>query len=265
VAYFRVELKAWIPYERVVDPEQPLRQTWLNLWLDEQDPLREVDPFGTFRDGPTMVLDYSSRYHGDNHVPYAPQSAPFTSASANHRVCRWCEFDWDDAVISNFTPAQGNADSPSDQDTVYGTSELFETKDYELRGVEHVESPVTSKTAVNHTEATGEGQQFCLRIYSSNPLTLSPAYFVPSISATLLGHFIPGPSGPLIIGVECNHFPSFGMRVQRDGVDIYSDFNTPLNDATQNVWSELGVRGAINLFAGLTIPCVPQLFLLDLP
>lgn len=74
--HYMWEIKAWIPFAQIPDPEEPLQEMRFRLGRSGDE-----------------VSDYHSQYRGDAHAGYAG------SARVIHRV----EFDWDGQAIANFS------------------------------------------------------------------------------------------------------------------------------------------------------------------
>lgn len=199
--HYRVEFKAWIPFDHVVDPYQP-------------NPLLFVDPqfqglLHTLLPGcspfpPTRTLlptQVETTFRGDSHF----------QVPGSFRVHLVAEFDWDPATrtMSNFTL--------SPDATNYGTTHL----DYTFSSVVPPFPPVatcsaagTATTSTLGSKAFG-GSGFLLRYSSSNPL-VSPQFAVPAIDGRLLGNF--DAHSDLHLAFSTDGFPSHGVEVTRDGV-----------------------------------------------
>ena len=220
-AHYRLELKAWIPFAQIVDPEQPFSGAFL-----------DIPPFGGVADScfsPPFLDQFAtevvSTYHGDGHPGYA----------GSYRVLVAAEFDWDGHQITNWK-GPGALGYP-----IYGTTKRL--LDYFWPGHHH-QCVADSATATQAVVATHTGNNFDLEIHSSNPL-VHPA---PDIDSVLNGYI--APDGSIHFDATTDEFPSHGFRVLRNGQELGTAI---LNDAScigaKNV---LGLSGAIKLFEGLT-------------
>ncbi len=191
-SHYRIELKAWIPHDKVVDPEEPIRK---GNYLDTLS-------LPTSLVGLNYV--YSSRYHGDNHAAY----------SGDYRVLSSVEFDYDGTSISGFKHIGTYGESIRYWDAEV---KLLGRSVYKTTGDER-------KTASAATSGSPLGKGFSMGIASANPLTIFPA---PDINSNLDGSF--DSSGQLSLNYKTDLFPSHGVQVQKDGVLIHTSI---VNDAS---------------------------------
>lgn len=87
VTHFTVEVKAWIPHARVVDPELFIDGTpyLVASAIEDNCPNLSLSPLQI------PVTRVKSRYRGDSHVPYP----------GGWRLLETFDFDWDGATIQN--------------------------------------------------------------------------------------------------------------------------------------------------------------------
>jgi hypothetical protein len=191
-SHYRIELKAWIPHNKVVDPEEPIRK---GNYLDTLSlPSSLVG----------LNYVYSSRYHGDNHASY----------TGDYRVLSSVEFDYDGTSISGFKHIGTYGESIRYWDAEV---KLLGRSVYKTTGDER-------KTASAATSGSPLGNGFSMGIASANPLTIFPA---PDINSNLDGSF--DSSGQLSLNYKTDLFPSHGVQVQKDGVLIHTSI---VNDAS---------------------------------
>jgi hypothetical protein len=201
--HYTVEICAWIPHARVVDPEEPLR---VSDWLDT---ISDLVP-------PTLAnpnYEFESHYRGDNHVGYNVDKV---------RVWARIDFDWDGSTISGVRVTGDTGDSHRDWskrlevETLggYGPSWVIS----EDSGTE------TGKAAAGESGA-GSGAQFSIAFSSKNPLVLT---WAPAINSNLTGTI--GADGGLDIDFKTDFFPSHGIQVSRNGVMVHQEMVRDASD-----------------------------------
>jgi hypothetical protein len=197
--HYRVEIKAWIPHRRVVDPEEPAR---MSDWAQSAS---DVVPWSPIR----PRYEYHSYYRGDDHTGYA----------GSYRVHSAVEFDWDGSGISNLDHAGDAGASHRDWDArAYLDYTLGETDVYTTSGSESA-------------TATGDwaGRQlsdrtFSLSFASPNPLVMT---WAPDIDSEVDGTF--DSSGQLNLSYATDRFTSHGISVTKNGSVALRDI---VNDAS---------------------------------
>ena len=181
-SHFRIELKAWIPHPRVVDPEQM--------------PSDIID--GIVRAMPMPVRGESeAHFRGDNHTGYA----------GSYRVMSVVEFDWDGSHIT------GLAQSGS-----YGASH----RDWTVRllALGYEVSRRTGTDTATATSATSGGAAgtagFSMGMSSANPLV---RIWAPTIDSELTGTLS---GSTMSLSYTTDLFPSHGIKVTKNGRQLYN-------------------------------------------
>lgn len=217
--HYKIEIKAWIPHSKVVDPEEPMRAS---DWLETAENIFDALP------GPAIAdpeYEFHSSYRGDNHADYG----------GSFRVLSVIEFDWDGKSISNVTGAGDYGATHRDWNSKAWVETLF--GDIPLGNW----SGSDSERATQATSRTGSGNSFSLGISSANPLVLT---WAPNINANLTGTI--GPDGALSLSYSTDLFPSHGIKVSRNGKVVH---NAITKDASGV--NALGPVGALNVGARL--------------
>jgi hypothetical protein len=188
LTHYRFEIKAWIPFAHVPDPEEVLHEAAFRL----DHPAESVD-------------DYHSEYRGDAHAGYA----------GSLRVFQVADFDWDGSRITNVTfPAVPH----------FGTSH----RDFSATLRSMFGFPATTRvvfdteTATTDHAVTGSqpsGQEVDLGMASPNPLTIFPA---PDIDADYSFFISQDTFGIETVTVRwtTDFMPNHGFRVIRNGVVV---------------------------------------------
>lgn len=225
---YEVELKAWIPFAKVVDPEEPAR---VSDWLDTISSIAGAAADLLPGINAKLKYEYHSYYRGDGHTGYA----------GGYRVLSKATFDFDGHKITKFKHIGS-----------YGTSH----RDYNYRawlelsaGIgpfrkslgsktiasgSHTQSATaTHATSGSATSATG----FSLGMSSANPLVLT---WAPTIDSDMTGTL--DPSGHMNLHFNTDLFPSHGIHVTRDGATIKSQV---VNDPSGI--NPLGPIGAVDI------------------
>ena len=219
--HYVVEIRAWIPHDRVVDPEEPAR---VSDWLD------------TLTDNPLNTglanfnYEFSSHYRGDNHTGY----------NGSVRVYARVEFDWDGTTISGVNVRSDTGETHRDWTAKYEVNTLFGFgPDINLSS----DSGSEKDKAPSGASGGGSGNSFHIAFSSANPLVLTAA---PAINSNLTGTI--NANGALSLDFSTDLFPSHGIQVTRDGQVIHKEV---VNDAS-GVLGE-GAIGAALIGAGLTM------------
>ncbi|MBM9506050.1 PKD domain-containing protein [Actinacidiphila acididurans] len=220
VEHYRVEIRAWIPQPRVVDPVHPLDQALVGNTPDSWSACGH-------RSGPMIQ---SSTFRGDDH-------RTFDSGSGSFRGRVWAEFDWDGTSIT----ALRKATSPAG---MYGATH----RDFTIRTPHATIHCTRVATATKSATATQETtKRVHLDLHTSNPLVdIIPKYGpAPAIDSDLLVTF--AKPTELSVSGTTDLFPSHGFRIWRNGKVLYT---RTTNQAA--CVDALGPVGAYNLFTRLT-------------
>lgn len=196
---YRVEIKAWIPHPKVVDPEEPARMS------DWAQTASDILPWSPVR----PRYDYHSYYRGDDHMGYA----------GSYRVRSAVEFDWDGSRITNLDHAGDAGASHRDWDArAYLDYTLGETDLYKTSGNE-------SATASGNWAGRQSGDRtFSVSFASPNPLVMT---WAPDIDSEVDGTF--DSSGQLNLNYATDRFPSHGISVTKNGSSVHREV---INDAS---------------------------------
>lgn len=209
--HFRIELKAWIPHNKVVDPEAPAHLTALSL----RNPL-------------SYILNHQSYYRGDGHANYG----------GSFRVLSVVEFDWNGSNISNLTHGDDYGTTHRDYAYTIIPTIIGSGSGRRITGIESA----TATSATNGSRVLGTS--FELGIASANPVVMGPA---PNIDSDVIGTFIsPGTSPKLSLNFNTDGFPSHGIKVVKNGTVLDTRI---VNDAS--TLSGLGISGLTVISAGL--------------
>ena len=191
--HYTVEICAWIPHSRVVDPEEQLRSS---DWLDT---ITDLTP--TLLAAPNY--EYDSHYRGDNHVGYDVSKV---------RVWARIDFDWDGSTISGVKVTGDTGathrdwTSSLDVETLGGFGPTMAvSKD---SGTETGKAPAGARGAAS-------GKTFKISFSSANPLVMT---WAPAINSTLTGTI--DSTGGLDIDFSTDLFPSHGIQVERNGATV---------------------------------------------
>ncbi len=220
---YKIELKAWIPHHRVVDPEEPARASdWLDSYTDVVGTIIKNLPMFPLVSPPRPEYEFQSRYHGDNHKGY----------DGSHRVINTVTFSFDGSTITGFSKS-GNCGATHR----YWSWQLWIAFAGRKWG-KKTKSGKASKTATPNVTARKTGaRSFTMSFAASNPLIMGPA---PDIDSTLNGVF--DASGALHLSYQTDLFPSHGVRVYKGGTVAKTRV---INDASSV--NALGVVGAANV------------------
>lgn len=215
---YKIELKAWIPKDHVVDPTNPLPMPY-DLVVR---PGCYTPPTALERAG-TMV---TTQFRGDGHTGY----------DGTYRVRPWVSFAWNGYHISNFN----KSDDPSD----YGTTHL----DWTYKIGDTVSARCTTEgTATTATIGSQVGENaFELAIESPNPMVIG----APDIDSHVTGQI--DSSDAIHFKYLTDLFPSHGVQVYRNNELLATEIvNDPscLSDSLM-----LSPVGALVVLAGLTSP-----------
>ncbi|MEL6867191.1 MAG: DUF4157 domain-containing protein, partial [Bacteroidota bacterium] len=188
--HFRIELKAWIPHRKVVDPEETVRASnILDLWI------------GSI---PSPIdMEFESFYRGDNHNNYV----------GSYRVLSVAEFDWDGSNISGFS--QSGTYGATHRDYSY---EVFIDNVWPIPNVSlYTTTGTETDTATSATNGSKlSSNSFDLGLASANPLVMT---WAPDIDSDLTGTInTSGSAGPVLsLDYMTDGFPSHGIRVSKNG------------------------------------------------
>ena len=241
IARYAIELKAWIPTPRVVDPVLPLEgipYAAVPKWIRDQRPCTTPDTplpsqaaFLAFRERSFVT----SWYRGDNHREY----------DGIFRTRPVAKFEWDGERVSAFEV------SPESEN--YNAT--FQETRYSVLWPKGAEITCTQTALQNHSTFGGPTTHdgFELGLESHNPLAprLPGDYDVsPAIDSIIKGH-LKG-AGDLQIEYQTDLFPSHGVRVLRDGV---VQATHTVNDLSCLKDSDtLGPEAIVLLATGLSLP-----------
>jgi len=211
IHHYRVELKAWIPYDHVVDPFTPFEPTQY-IVAKFTEPVCHVASFFS-----QLLTNVISLYRGDgqSHTGYA----------GGFRVLSSLEFDWDGSRIANFHEAAGPH---------YGTTH----RDINQNGPDGAYSCTEQKTATSDVRVQQTGSaSFAMSIDSKNPIP--PQSVTPAIDSTLTGSF--QADGGLALKWQSDLFPSHGFYVEEDGKPAL----TAVTNNPAGCMSEADTRGPL--------------------
>jgi hypothetical protein len=228
LVHVTVEFKAWIPFDYVVDPLDPISVGFPSMFLP----------------GPsTCPHDFGPRgvrykaYRGDGHVSYP----------GSYRLFETVSFDYDpgDEDNGDLTDITSNLAA--------GATHLDEVYQYGNRGL-HACNLVT-KTATKVGTVTLQGSAadatgIILDIASSVPTQAGAPEVNGTIHIFSVLPFDGADSGPdgIDISYVTDLFPSYGVKVDFDGQTVGQPV---INDASC-IKPVTGPRGALNLARGLT-------------
>ena len=194
--HYTVEICAWIPHARVVDPEEPARAS---DWLDTISDLV-----------PTVIAspnyEFESHYRGDNHVGYDVNKV---------RVWARIDFDWDGSAISGVSVTGDTGNSHRDW------SRYLEIKTLGGFGPSMVvakDSGTETGKAAAGERGSGSGVKFGISFSSANPLVMT---WAPDINSNLSGKI--DSKGGLDIEFSTDFFPSHGIQVSRNGAVVHQE------------------------------------------
>jgi hypothetical protein len=190
LVHYRFEIKAWIPFGQVADPEEVLHDL----------AFRATQPWNV------AVDSYASQYRGDAHPTYPGSFRVFTAV----------EFNWDGSRMVN-------VQFPADE-THFGESHRdWAAEVHDIGGLASPPRAVrgTDAATTDHqvTGSVNGSQEVDLGMSSPNPLTIAPA---PNIDADYSLFISQDPS---TMGIETltvrwttDFMPNHGFRVLRNGV-----------------------------------------------
>jgi len=225
VRSYVIELKAWIPHEKVVDPEEQVRVTdWLDTLTDVANTAIKAFPLAV-----TLEYEFESHYRGDNHAGY----------KGSYRVLATLQFDWDGHAISGVKSSGDYGETHRDWKAEAWIEALRKklTTIFSSGGSE-------KDRAKSKTWGKAKGNSFELGFSSGNPVVMVQA-LCPNIDSVITGTI--APNGDLTIKYKTDMFPSHGLKVSINGVP---DAVYVLNDASGVV--ALGPAGITVITVGLT-------------
>lgn len=198
---YDVELRAWIPHNKVVDPKMPLERPYdanAIAWDGGY-----CHPHAFWTQGPYAVEGW---FKGDGHTEY----------EGAFRVKSGLSFRWDGSSITNVVQGTSN----------FGTTERM--RHYKAIGSDHT-CVLTAKTATTQSDPSASGTTFRLHYSSENPVTASDGansgqYATPAIDGHVDGLFLS--DGRLQLTYQTDEFPSHGLRVARNGAEVLRIYST---------------------------------------
>jgi hypothetical protein len=194
--HYSIEIRAWIPHARVVDPEEPMR---LSDWADSVADL--VPNVGLAN----LNYEFESHYRGDGHTGY----------DGSVRVFARVDFDWDGTSISGLSITGDTGYTHRDWTASLEVETLFGMgPDITLAST----SGSDSRKAAPGATGSGRGTSFNIAFASANPLVMTVA---PAINSSLTGTI--SASGALDLSFDTDMFPSHGLQVIRDGAVIHKE------------------------------------------
>jgi peptidoglycan hydrolase-like protein with peptidoglycan-binding domain len=224
-SHYRLEMKAWIPHAKVVDPEAPSGATAL-LGLSprklEQRMLASM-PFGS------QATGYQSYYRGDNHAGY----------DGGWRVMQVVEFDWDGQRVSNVVLPDMPHFGTSHRDV---SMRYFDVRALDSRWIDDTDEDTANRAVTG--AATGQ-QEVSIGIHSPNPLTMAPS---PDIDADVSVFVSSDPTfgtEDVTLRWSTDLMPSHAFRIVRNGVEIAEQITNDISamDATgPTAAAEIAIR-----------------------
>lgn len=194
--HYMVEICAWIPHARVVDPEEPARAS---DWLDT---ISDILP-GVIA---SPNYEFESHYRGDNHVGYNVNKV---------RVWARIDFDWDGSQISGVSVTGDTGHSHRDWSRRLEVSTLL---GYGPSLVLAEEKGTETGKAAPGMSGAGSGTRFSIAFSSANPLVMT---WAPDINSNLTGTI--DANGGLDIDFSTDLFPSHGIQVSRNGAIVHQE------------------------------------------
>jgi hypothetical protein len=194
--HYTVEICAWIPHARVVDPEEPARAS---DWLDTVSDLM-----------PTLIAspnyEFESHYRGDDHVGYDVSKV---------RVWARIDFDWDGSALSGVKVTGDTGASHRDWSRHL---EIQTLGGFGPSVVVAKDSGTETAKAAAGESGSGSGAKFNIAFSSANPLVMT---WAPDINSNLSGTI--DSKGGLDIKFSTDFFPSHGIQVSRDGAVVHQE------------------------------------------
>lgn len=231
---YEVELKAWIPHQKVADPEEPVRiQRLLEIISSLHNTLADlftiVSPPRLYYEYIRLYYEYNSYYRGDGHIGYP----------GSYRALSKASFQWDGHSISGFTHSGHYGTTHRDYDyrvwaeCTVGLGPLRTTL---VRINITSGSGTATATATSATSGSSTNNTFRLGLSSANPLIM---IWAPTIDSILEGRINPG-------GIDQRYqtdlFPSHGFQVKKNGTVIRTEI---VQDASR--FPVLGPRGVATI------------------
>lgn len=213
--HYRIEVRAWIPHPRVVDPVHPVPEPHPHVNSVDSMHACGIVP------GP---LWQSSTFRGDNHRGF----------DGGYRGREWVEFTWDGTTISAVKTTR-------DPVQLYGVSH----RDFVIDPIPGAAKKCTeAKRPTEAAAVTRDGTAgLHLDLHTSNPLVdwFPKLGHAPAIDSDL---WISFPSRTRItFTAKTDEFPDHGFRAWRNGKPFYT---RAVNQAA--CVNALGIAGAWNLF-----------------
>jgi hypothetical protein len=222
--HYVIEVRSWIPLQRVAHPMFPNPYSWdksLARPYSDLSPNCVIMP-----EDEQKFTEVSATFRGDGHKGF----------DGTYRLADRIEFDYDGQSISNLTVTPGFAH----------VGETHEDKRYTVVGMSdpHPARECTRVgTAPDRSGATASGRTFQVSYSGSNPLV--PA--APAIDHAINGRF--RDNGTILMEYTVTNFPSSGLRVTRDGIEIANVMTNDASCLTEE--SAAGKVGAARLGYGL--------------
>jgi hypothetical protein len=185
--HYRFEIKAWIPFAHVPDPEDAVHDLAFTVAQGVSG---------------AQVSNYVSEYRGDAHSGY----------DGTFRVLQVTEFDWDGRSITNLTFPSVAHFGTTHRDFSALITSGFPSRTKFFVGEE-------SATVDHAVTKASKGNEVDLGMSSPNPLTLAPA---PDIDADYTFFISQDTFGIETVTVRWSTdlMPNHGYRVIRDGVIV---------------------------------------------
>ncbi len=218
--HYRIDMKAWIPQPRVVDPEQPIPVPYPIAFLSRGacfTPSPFLIPF-------TMV---TNAYRGDDHDGF----------DGSYRVMTGVEFDWDGSVISNVTKPSG----PN-----YGQTVLRATyRNFLNTNTCDLATGIATESVTADAGGSLGPSSFRITYSATDPLVRIPA---PAIDGETTGTV--SADGTVDFHFRTDTFPSHGVRVSKNSAPQLSDIVTDASCIPDSL--VVGPQGIPILAVGLT-------------
>jgi hypothetical protein len=191
--HFRVEIKAWIPHDHVVDPAEGVRP-------------QKIIPYVLFG-------SWHSTFRGDDHVGYG-HIAPYGPNDEDYRCIAWAEFDFQVGGGGPIFNLKGSGNPTQVQDDI-GITHLDWMYVSLLPNQPLATTGTWADQAKGDTWVTQEGSNgITLHLDSGNPLVLDSPPIQSRVVCTI---------GPTTIAVDytTTEFPSHGFCVLKNGSEIF--------------------------------------------
>jgi hypothetical protein len=222
--HFVVEARSWIPLERIVHPLFPSPRTWaesVKIPLNVMSPNCLLPPVEE-----RNFTEVSATFRGDNH----------TGFDGTYRLAHRIEFDYDGQSITNFTAtphfAHVGATHEDKRFTVIGMAEPHPARECTRTGL-----------APDQGNASSGAREFQLTYRGSNPLVAGSPPIIHTVEGLIRDN------GVVAIKYTVTNFPSSGVRVTRDGIEIGTVLTNDVSCVPYD--SAHGYSGVVKLGYGL--------------